>query len=130
MIKINWSEVEAVKVKLLQGGATDSLELLVIVFYHNTPSCDKINIQLGQIEKVLFELGSNDQVKGVCLYDITMKKPYFQCEEPTRINGLETIPNSGHHNIVLEFDKMSDEARDVWLEIALAQSQHYVGRES
>jgi len=126
MIRINWSEVEATKVRLLQSGATDSLEMIVIIFYHNKSDCNKIQIKLGQLEQALFDLGSNSEVKSIFLYDLAMKKPYLKCEEQERTSGLEAIPISGHHSIITEFGKMSPEAKDVWLDIAMSQQHHYV----
>lgn len=129
MIRINWSEVEATKIKLLRGGATDSLEMIVIIFYHNKSDCDKLQIRLGQLEQVLFDLGSDDNIRGVFLYDIAIKKPYFRCEESERGSGIEAMPVSGHPNVIVEFGKMSPQAKDVWLEIAMSQQYHYISEE-
>ena len=126
MIRINWSEVEATKFRLLQSGATDSLEMMVIVFYHNKSDCSKLQIKLGELEKVLFDLGSDENVRGVFLYDIGIKKPYFRCEESLRGSGIETVPVSGHPNVIIDFNKMSPEAKNVWLEITMSQQYHYV----
>jgi len=128
MIHINWGEVEATKVKLFRSGATNSFELVIIVFYYSKSTCDKIPIKLGQLEKLLFDIGDNQDVKGIFLYDIEMKKPYLKCEEPNHVNALEIAPSSGHPGVILEFDKMSPEGRDVWLEIAFSRLQHYVGQ--
>lgn len=126
MIRINWDEVEAIKNQLLSKGATYALELVVIVFYHNKPDSDKIQIYLGQLEESLYQIGEDANVKSVFLYDITLKKPYLKCEEPDRVSALESVPNSGHPDVLAEFGKMSPEARDVWVEIAMSQQQHYV----
>jgi len=126
MIRINWSEVESVKTQLLRGGATDSHEMTVIIFYHNRSDCDKLQIQLAELEEALFDIGSNHNVKGLFLYDLAMKKPYLKCEEVDRASALESVPLSGHPSVVTSFGKMSPEARDVWIEIAIAQQQHYV----
>ena len=128
MIRINWSEVEATKAKLFRDGATDAFELVVIVFYYTKSKCDKIQIRLGQLEASLFDLGGNQDVKGIFLYDIEMRKPYLKCEEPNRVSALETVPSSGHPNVLLEFNKMTPEGRDVWLEIALSRLQHYISQ--
>lgn len=128
MIKINWSEVQATKERLLRDGATKSFEMIVIVLYYTKSECDKLQITLGELESVLFDLGGNDDIKGVFLYDIDMKKPYLKCEEPERVNSLETVSNSGHSNILLEFNNMSAEGRDVWLEIAMSKLQHYINQ--
>tara|TARA_S200002703_G_C3744410_1_gene228995 strand:- start:623 stop:1015 length:393 start_codon:yes stop_codon:yes gene_type:complete len=126
MIRINWSEVEATKIKLLRGGATDSLEMIVIIFYHSKSDCDKLQIRLGQLEQVFFDLGSNEDIRSIHLYDIAIKKPYFRCEESERGSGIETVPVSGHPNVVMEFSKMSQQAKDVWLEITMSQQYHHV----
>lgn len=127
MIRIDWSEVEAAKNRLLQSGATEALEMIVIIFYHDKMESDKIQIRLGQLEHVLFNLSSNKKVKGIFLYDSTMTKPYLKCEEAAKASGMsEEVPNSGHCSVVADFGKMSPEARDVWLEIAFSQQQHYV----
>lgn len=128
MIRINWSEIEATKAKLFRDGATDAFELIVIVFYYSRSKSDKIQVRLGQLEQSLFDIGDNQDVRGIFLFDIEMKKPYFKCEEPNRVNVLETVPSSGHPNILLEFDKMSPEGRDVWLDIALSRLQHYISQ--
>jgi hypothetical protein len=128
MIKINWSEVEATKAKLFRDGATDAFEMVVIVLYYTKSECDKIQIRLGQLEESLFDLGGDKDVKGIFLYDIEMKKPYLKCEEPDRVSALETVPNSGHPNILLEFNRMSPAGRSVWVEIALSRLQHYISQ--
>lgn len=125
MIKIDWSEVEATKDRLLRSGMTDSYEMMIIVFYHDKLGCDKIQIRLANLEQALFDIGSDENVKGIFLYDVTMRKPFFKCQEPDRVSALEAVPNSGHPNVLLDFRDMSPEARDVWLEIAIAQEQHY-----
>ena len=126
MIRINWSDVEATKNKLLQNGANNSFELIIMILYHKRQECDRVQIRLEDLERALFEIGSNRDVKGIFLYDISLKVPYLKCEEPDQVNDLETVPNSGHPNILIDFNNMSPEARDVWIEIALAQQQHYV----
>jgi len=129
-IRINWVEVEATKTRLLHNGATNSFEMMIIVLYYSKSTCDKIQIKLGQLEAFLYDLGSDQNVKGIFLYDVEMKQPYLKCEEPNRVNILESVPNSGHPNILLEFNKMTTEARDVWTEIAFAELQHYVCQEA
>lgn len=126
MIRINWTEVEATKAKLLREGASDAFELVVIVFYYTKSKCEKTKIRLDQLERFLFDLEDNQDIKGIFLYDIEMKKPYLKCEEPNHVSALETVPNSGHPNVLLDFNKMSPEARDVWLEIAVSNTQHYL----
>lgn len=126
MIKIDWSEVDATKNRLLQSGMTDSYEMMIIVFYHNRIDCDKIQVRLANLEEAFFEIGSNESVKGIFLYDITMKRPFYKCQEPDRVSALESVPNSGHPHVLTDFGSMSPEARDVWVEIAIAQQQHYV----
>jgi len=64
VIRINWSEVEVTKIRLLQSGATNSLEMMVIVFYHNKSDCSKLQIKLGELEQVLFDLGSDEHVRA------------------------------------------------------------------
>lgn len=126
MIRINWDEVEATKAKLFREGATEAFEMVVVVLYYSKSKCDKIPIRLGQLERSLFDLGDDHNIKGVFLYDIGMKQPYLKCESPDRASILETVPNSGHPNILLDFNKMSPEGRDVWVEIAFSRLQHYI----
>ena len=125
-VKINWNDVEATKVRLFREGATEAFEMVVIVLYHTKSECDKIPIRLGQLERSLFDLGDDQNIKSIFLYDISMKQPYLKCEALERVNILETVPNSGHPNILLEFNEMSPEAREVWVEIALSRLQHYI----
>ncbi len=126
MIRINWDEVEATKAKLFREGATDAFEMVVVILYHTKSKCERIQIRLGQLERSLFDLGDDHNVKGIFLYDIGMKRPYLKCEAPERVNILETVPNSGHPNILLDFNQMSPEGREVWVEIALSRLQHYI----
>jgi hypothetical protein len=126
MIRIDWSEVEAVKNKLLRSGAAETLEMAVIVFYHHKSECDKMQIKLHQLEEILFKLSSDRQTKGIFLFDITMRKPFLRYEESERTGVGEEVPNSGHRSVVADFSKMSPEAKSVWLEIAFAQQHHYV----
>ena len=126
MVRINWEEVTAAKDKLLRDGATDTFELVIIIFYYSRSECDKVQVQLGQLEQALYDIVDDQNIKGVFLFDAQIKKPYLRCEGPDRVNALETVPSHGHPNIVLEFDKMSPESRDVWLEITLAGLQHHI----
>ena len=126
MIKIDWDEVEATKAKLFREGKNDAFEMVVIILYHKRSECEKIPIRWGQLEKSLFDLGDDQSIKGIFLYDIGMKQPYFKCETPERANILETVPSSGHPSVLLEFKDMSPEGRAVWVEIALSRIQHYI----
>ena len=126
MIRINWDEVEATKAKLFREGATNAFEMVVVILYHSRSECEKIQIRLGQLERSLFDLGDDQNIRGLFLYDVHMKQPYLKCEAPDRASILETVPNSGHPNILLDFHDMSPEGRDVWLEIALSRLQHYM----
>lgn len=126
MIKINWVEVEATKAKLFREGATEAFEMVVVVLYYNRSECEKIQIRLGQLESSLFDLGDDQDIKGIFLFDLGMKHPYLKCEAPERANVLETVPNSGHPNVLLDFHTMSPEGRNVWLEIAFSRLQHYI----
>lgn len=128
MIKINWNEVEATKTKLFRDGATKDFALVVIILYNSKSECQRENITLKELEQFLFDIGSDQDVKGVFLYDLEMKKPYFKCEEPDRVNVFESVPNSGHSNVLVEFKEMLPEARDVWTEIAIANAQHYISQ--
>lgn len=129
MIRINWSEVEDTKNKLLRSGVTDAMEMVIIIFYHNKLESDKMQIRLNQLEKVLFDLGANAAIRSLFLYDLAMKRPFLKFEEAQRASVGEEIPTSGHCSVVAEFGKMSPEAKDVWLEIAWAQQQHYVSEQ-
>jgi hypothetical protein len=126
MIRINWSEVEATREQLLRDGATKSFEMVVIVFYHSKSECDKIQVRLGQLEESLFTIANNNDVKGVYLYDVEMKKPYLKCEEQERANALERVPSSGHPNVLLEFNQMHPEGRGVWVDITIVSLQYYM----
>lgn len=126
MVKINWSEVEATKDQLLRSGATDSFEMMIIVFYHSKHDCDRVQVRLANLEQALFDIVANSDVKGVFLYDAAMKKPYYKAQEADRVSELETAPVSGHPSVLAEFDKMTPEARDVWLEISMSQQAHHV----
>jgi hypothetical protein len=129
MIRINWDEVEATKAKLFREGATEAFEMVIVVLYHTRSECDKIQIRLGQLERSLFDIGDNNNVRGIFLFDVGMKHPYLKCEEASRASHLETVANSGHPNILLDFKSMSVEGRDVWVEIALARLQHYISHQ-
>ncbi len=126
MIRINWSEVEAAKNRLSRDGATGSFQMVIIILYHSKSSADRKQIKLGELEASLFAIASDQDVKAVFLYDIEMKKPYLKCEAIEHANVLETVPLSGHPGVLLEFDNMSPQGRDVWVDITLAELQHYV----
>lgn len=126
MIKIDWGEVEDTKERLRREGATNSFQMVIIVLYHSKSGADRVKIRLEQLEAELFSVANNSDVKSIFLYDVEMKKPYLKCEEADRANILETVPQSGHPQILLEFDEMPPEGRDVWLDITLAEVQHYL----
>ena len=128
MVRINWEDVTATKEKLFRDGATDAFELTIVVFYYSKSECDKVHIHLGQLEEALFDIVDDQNVKGIFLFDAQIQKPYLRCEGPDRVNALESVPSTGHPNILLEFDKMSQEGRDVWIEITLAGLQHYISQ--
>jgi hypothetical protein len=102
--------------------------MVIIILYHSKSECDKVQVTLDQLEESLFEIGSNRDVRGIFLYDVEIKKPYLKCEEPDRASALESVPNSGHPNILIELKGMSPEARDVWTDIAIASAQHYISQ--
>jgi len=128
MIRINWTEVEATKNKLLREGATSSLEMVVMILYHSHSEVNKIEITLDQLEESLFDICNDKDVKSIFLYDAQIKKPYLKCEAHTRVSALERVPNSGHPNIIAELQGMSPEARDVWHQIAIASAQYYISQ--
>jgi hypothetical protein len=121
MIKINWTEVSNLKTLLQRQGATSGFELVVMILYHAKLESDRIRVQLEDLEGLLFSIESDRRVRGVFLYDVEIKKPFLRFREPELVSPLESIPNSGHPDVVLEFGKMSPEARDVWMEITYVQ---------
>lgn len=126
MIKINWTEVTNLKTLLQRQGATDEFELVVMILYHAKQESDRMRVQLDDLEELLFSIESDRKVRGVFLYDIDIKKPFLRFREDENVSPLESIPNSGHPNVILEFGKMSPEARDVWMEITYAKIQQHL----
>lgn len=126
MIRIDWDEVELVKTKLFRSGAADTFEMVIIIFYDTKSKCDKLPVMLGDLEEALFELSGDENIKGLFLYDIEMKQPYLKCEKLSHVNAIETVPDSGHLNVLSDFGNMTSEGRDVWLEIMMSELQHYM----
>lgn len=126
MIKINWTEVANLKTLLKRQGATKGFELIVMILYHAQQESDRIRIQLDNLEELLFSIESDRNVRGIFLYDLDIKKPFLRWREEERINPLETIPHSGHPNIILEFNDMPVMAKKVWVEITYVQLQQYL----
>jgi len=117
MIKINWTEVSNLKTLLQSQGATSNFELVVMILYHSQTESDRVRVQLEDLDGLLFSIESDRRVRGVFLYDTEIKKPFLRFREAEQVSSLEITPDSGHPNVVLEFNKMSPEARDVWVEI-------------
>lgn len=126
MIRINWDEVELVKTKLFRSGATDAFEMMIIIFFNTKSRCDKRPVTLGDLEKTLFDLSGDENIKGLFLYDIAVKQPYLKCEKLSHVNAVETVPDSGHLNVLSDFGNMTSEGRDVWMEIMMSELQHYM----
>lgn len=126
MIRVNWDEVEAVKTKLFREGASENFELIVVIVYHNESKFEKISIKLIQLDKTLFTISEDKNVKAAYVYDITLKVPYLKCEAPDKVNVFETVSNLGHEGVLRDFNKMPEDEKAVWLEITLARIQHYL----
>lgn len=126
MIKINWSQVKNLKTHLLRQGFTKETELLVMVFYSQNIDSQKLKVQLDKIDNVLFTIESNPQVTGVFVFDVDAKKPLWRVREQEIMDSLESIPSSGHRNIVRDFASMPSEQKDVWIEICLASLQQHL----
>lgn len=127
-LRINWDEVSALKTRLMRSGATHNFELVIIVFYNTKAECDKIKVKLSQLERSLFDIGDNRDVSGVFLYDVQIRHPYWKCERMESNPASENIPSSGHSNVILEWNNMSRECRDVWFNITMQQLAQYMER--
>lgn len=126
MIKINWNEVDNFKNFMLRQGASDSLELSIIILYHGKRDSERLQIKLGSIGPALYNISENNHVRGVYIYDLECKKAFLRFCSANKVNNLETVPVSGHPNILLEFNGMTPECKDVWLDITEAALQQYL----
>ena len=126
MIKIVWTEVTNLKSLLKRQGQNDSYELVVMVLYHGSSDSSRIQVELGNLEDLLFGIESDRRVRGVWLYDTDLQRPFLRFQEAEHVNALETVPSSGHPNVILDFNKMSPGARRVWVDITYSKLQQHL----
>ncbi len=120
MIKINWTQIKNVRVNLQQKGYKDDSLVVVMVFFRTAPNHESFKVPFGKLMKFLYDLEGNQNVIEVYVLDHTRKRPLWRTKEHDRNKTIEEVPTSGHPGIIIEFDKMSPEQKDVYVNITEA----------
>lgn len=129
MLKIDWVQVKNLKAHLMRQGYTDESDVAIMIMYRGKNESQRLKIKLKALEKILYDVGAHPNVVGFYLFDAELKKPLWRLKEEGQTNSLELIPSSGHPNVILDFDNMGPEQRDVWVEMTAASIAQYVENE-
>ena len=127
MLRINWIEVRGLQDHLCRMGFQPTSEVLVMTLYKGTEPV-RTKIKLEQLQGFLFESAGNQNLIGIFVLDSRSNKPLWSAKAAEREESLETIPTSGHANIVIEFKGMTPEQKQVWIDMMTSAAQSYVDR--
>lgn len=129
MLRINWTQVRGLKDHLARNGFHDESELMVMLLYRSNIDPVKTRINFSQLQSFLFEAEGDQNLIGVFVFDAKNNKPLWSAKAAEREESLESVPSSGHPNIINEFKNMSQEQKQTWIDIMVASAQSYVDKE-
>ena len=130
MLRIDWTQVKNLKAHLLRQGYTEDTEVGVMLLYRGSVESQQTKIKLKRLEQLLYDVCDHVDITGFYVFDAELKKPLWRVRETdSSSNTVESIPSSGHPNIVLDFGNMSPEQKEVWVAMTEASLQQYLTNE-
>jgi len=129
MLRIDWTQIRGLKDHLARNGFYDESELMVMLLYRSNLDPVKTRINFSQLQSFLFEAEGDHNLIGVFVFDAKNNKPLWSAKAAEREESLESVPSTGHQNIVNEFKNMSQEQKQTWIDIMVAAAQSYVDKE-
>ncbi len=129
MLRINWTQVRGLKEHLARQGFYEESELMVMTLYRSNIDPVKTRIAFSQLQNFLFEAEGDPNLIGVFVFDAKNNKPLWSAKAAEREESLESIPPSGHPNIVTEFKNMSPEQKQIWIDVMTAAAQSFVDKD-
>lgn len=127
MLRINWTQVTGLKEHLARQGFHPSSEILVMTLYKGTDPT-RTKIRFDQLQSFLFEAEGDRNLIGIFVLDAKSNKPLWSAKAAEREESLESIPTSGHANIVIEFKNMNAEQKRIWIDMMISALQTYVDK--
>ena len=127
MLRINWTQVRGLRDHLARQGFHPTSEILVMTLYRGTDPI-RTKIKFEQLQSFLFECEGDQNLIGVFVLDAKSNKPLWSAKAAEREEALETIPTSGHANVVLDFKNMTPEQKQIWIDMMTSAAQSYVDK--
>ncbi len=127
MLRINWTQVKGLKDHLARQGFNPTSEILVMTLYKGTDPI-RTKIRFEQLQGFLFDCEGNQTLIGIFVLDAKTNKPLWSAKAAEREESLESIPTSGHANVVVEFKNMTPEQKQIWLDMMTSAVQSYVDK--
>jgi hypothetical protein len=129
MLRINWTQVKGLKDHLARQGFYDESELMIMTLYRSNLDPIRTKISFSELQPFLFEAEGNPNLIGVFVFDAKNNKPLWSAKAAEREESLESVPSSGHSNIIDEFKNMSPEQKQIWIDVMIAAAQSHVDKE-
>lgn len=127
MLRINWTAVKGLNDHLARQGFSATSEIMVMTLYKGTDPI-RTKIKFEQLQNFLFECEGNQNLIGIFVLDAKSNKPLWSAKAAERKEALETIPTSGHANIVIDFKNMIPEQKQIWIDMMTSAAQSYMDR--
>ena len=125
MLRIDWNSVRGLKDHLARQGFHPESEIFVMTLYRKSDPV-RVKIKLEQLQTCLFEIQGDANLTGIFVLDVKSNKPLWSARAAEREEALESIPTTGHANVVVEYKNMNPENRQVWIDIMVAAAQSFV----
>jgi hypothetical protein len=126
-IRINWTQVRGLSDHLARQGFHPTSDILVMTLYKGTDPI-RTKIKFEQLQTFLFDCESNMNLIGIFVLDAKTNKPLWSAKAAEREEALESIPTSGHANVVIEFKNMTAEQKQIWIDMMISAVQSYVNK--
>lgn len=129
MLRINWSQIKGLKEHLARQGFQPESELMVMTLFKKNIDSVRMRINISQLESYLFEIEQEPNLIGIFVLNGKNNRPLWSARAAERENSLETIPLSGHGNVVVEFKNMSPEQKQPWIDILTSAAQTFIDKD-
>ncbi len=129
ILRIDWAQVRGLKDHLARQGFHAESELVVMTLYRNNIDPVKTRVILSQLQTFLFEVEGDPNLIGIFILDAKNSKALWSAKAAEREESLESIPSTGHSNVVTDFKNMSPEQKQIWIDIMTSAAQSYVDKE-